>query len=167
MNNFQGNTITISENLINNTLKDKVLSSSAGDYLKDYKVSFSQGYVFLDLKLSIKTLGPLAAKYRIEVVDLIFRQGNHILIADYIEDIQSQGGIAQAMMLKAAGLKGGTYLQTALSMAKVEGIKADEKSCSLDLEQLLDLNNRLGSMLVLKYLDSRNGEMKLAYDIAM
>ncbi len=160
------NIITVSENMINETLRKKILSSPAGEYIRDYKVTFSQGYIYLNLNLQVKTLGALTAKYRIEVVDLIFKPGSHVLIADYLEDVSSSGGLAQNMMLKAVALKGGTFLQTVIGMTNPPGIKLDAKSCSVDLEQLLNFNHELSSMLTLSYLDSRNGMLQLAYQLA-
>ncbi len=161
------NIITLSEDLINKDFRQKVLSSPAGDYITDYKVAFSGGYLYLDLSLQVKTLGALSAKYRLEVADLVFKPGNHKIIADYVEDVSSEGGFAQTMMLKAVGLKGGTFLQTAVSMANPPGIKADAKSCSMDLEQLYPLNEVLASNLVLEYLDCRDGMLQLSYRLVL
>ncbi|GAB1476144.1 hypothetical protein MASR2M70_09760 [Bacillota bacterium] len=160
------NTITVSEDLINNDLRSKVFSSPAGEYIEDYKVSFSQGYIYLDLKARVKTLGALSAKYRVEIVGLIFKPGSHMLIADYVEDVSSAGGLAQSMMLKAASLKGGTFLQMLVNMSNPPGIKADEKSCSIDLEKLLKLDKRLTDLLALEYVDCRNGQLRLSYRLS-
>lgn len=161
------NIITISEDLINRSLRRKILSSPAGDYIMDYKVTFSGGYVYVVLDLKIKTLGALTAKYRLEIADLVFRPGTHRLIADYMEDVNPTGGFAQSIMLKAASLKGGTFLQMAVNMTNPPGIRADAKSCSIDLEQLLNFNNDLASMLTLEYRDSRDGMLQLAYQLAL
>ena len=161
------NIITVSEDLINKTLRQKILSSPAGDYITDYKITFSRGYIYLELNLQVKTLGALTAKYRIEVVDLIFKPGSHVIIADYLEDVSSAGGLAQSMMLKAVGLKGGTFLQTVVGMTNPPGIRLDAKSCSIDLEQLLNLNNDLASILLVEYLDCRDGMLHLAYQLAL
>lgn len=159
------NTITVSDDLLNMNLRKTILASPIGEYVKDYKVTFAQGYIYVDLNLNIKTLGFLIARYRIEIVDLDFRPGCHILIADYAEDVKpaSGGGFVQGMMLKAASLKGGTFLQSLISMSNPPGIKADEKSCSIDLKQLLSLDDRLTSVLALKYIDCRNGLLKFSY----
>lgn len=159
------NIIGISEDLINKSLRDKVLSSPAGNYISDYSIGFSQGYIFLKLNLHIKTLGPLTANYRLEISDLTFRPGTHILILDYIEDVSSAGGFAQNMMLKAAGLKGGTFLQNVLAMANPPGIRADSKSCTIDLRSLLQLNDSLATILTLEYMDARNEQLTLAYKL--
>ncbi len=161
------NIITISEDLVNNTLKRKLLSSSAGEYITGYRITFSQGYIYLDLNLRIKTLGPLAAKYRLEVVDFSFRPGSHKIIADYVEDVRSTGSLMQGMMLKAAAKKGSTFLQAVIAMTNPPGIKADAKSCSIDLEQLLKLSNEAASMLVLKYEGSRDGTLRFEYQLIL
>lgn len=159
------NIISVSEDLINTSLRSKVLSSPAGNYISDYHLSFSQGYIFLKLNLNIKTLGPLTANYRLEITDLTFRPGAHILIVDYIEDVSSTGGFAQSMMLKAAGLKGGSFLQNVLAMSNPPGIKADSKSCTIDLRKLLRLNDSLASILTLEYVDARNEQLTLSYNL--
>lgn len=161
------NTITISEDLINIDLRGKVLSSPAGDYLKDYKISFSQGFIYLNLKLHVKTLGALSAKYRVEIIDFTFKPGSHIVIADYVEDVSSDGGFAQSMMLKAASLKGETFLQMLVNMSGPMGIKADGKSCSIDLTKLLKLDKGLTDLLILEYDDCRNGLLRLSYRLAL
>jgi hypothetical protein len=161
------NIITVSEDLINRALKQKVLSSPAGDYIRDYRVMFSRGYIYLELDLQVKTLGRITAKYRLEIVDLIFKPGSHRIIADYMEDVSSSGSLTQNMMLKAVGLKGGTFLQTVVGMTNPPGIRLDSKSCSIDLEQLLDLNNDLISMLTLEYHHCRDGMLQLTYQLTL
>lgn len=161
------NIITISEDLINRSLRQKILSSPAGEYINHYKIAFSGGYIYLTLDLQVKTLGALTAKYRLEVADLIFKPGSHRIIADYVEDVNSKGGFAQSMMLKAAALKGGTFLQMVVNMTNPPDIEVDAKSCSINLEQLLNLNNDLTSMLTLEYGDSRDGMLQLTYQLAL
>jgi len=161
------NIITLSEDLLNRTFREKILSSPAGEYITDYKVAFSQGCIYLDLKLSIKTLGALTAKYKIEVVDFVFKPDKRMLIADYMEDVSSAGSLTQSMMLKMIGLKGGTFLQMAAGMANLAGVKADAKSCSVDLEQLIKPKGDLASMIMLEYLDSRNGALKFSYQLVL
>ncbi|MGI6733267.1 MAG: hypothetical protein ACOX4J_03730 [Anaerovoracaceae bacterium] len=161
------NIITVSEELINKTARKKVLSSPAGDYIRDYKVMFSGGYIYLELDIQVKTLGNITAKYRLEIVDLIFKPGSHRIIADYVEDVSSAGSLVQNMMLKAVGLKGGTFLQTVVGMTNPPGIRLDSKSCSIDLEQLLDFNNDFFSMLTLEYLDCRDGMLQLTYQLTL
>ncbi len=167
METTNNNLFTISEDLVNRSLRQKILSSPAGEYITHYRVTFSGGYIYLTLDLQVKTLGAITAKYRLEIVDLTFKPGTHRVIADYVEDVNSTGGFAQNMMLKAAGLKGGTFLQMVVNMTNPPGIKVDAKSCSINLEQLLNLNNHLISMLTLEYGDSRDGMLQLAYQLAL
>ena len=158
------NSIAIAEDLVNLDLRAKILSA-AGAYVTDYKATFTGGYIFLDLSLNIPKIGALSAKYRLKVMDLTFHKTAHTLYADYDEDVKPAGGAMQAMLLKAAGLGGGTWLQKALSMANIAGIRADEKSCSVDLEQLLDLKKGIIPNLELQYIDSRDGALHLNYGV--
>jgi hypothetical protein len=160
------NTIWLSEDLVNHDLREKFLSA-ASPYVSDYHVTFSGGYIFLDLSLNIKTIGQLSAKYRLKVMDLTFHQKSHTLYVDYDEDVRPAGGAMQSMLLKAAGLGSGTYLQKALSMVKVSGIRADAKSCSVDLEQLIDLSKGFFPNIELQYADCRDGALCLNYGIRL
>jgi hypothetical protein len=165
MNSVGKNTITFSEELLNAKFKNTIISSPLGTYLKDYKINFSDGFIYLDLSLNIKTLGHINAKYKLEITDLTFKPGAHILILDYIESVSSTGSLAQNMMLKAASLKGGTFLQTAINTANTKGIRADAKSCFIDISQVLRLDKRIASSLSLSYVDCRNGSLILSYDL--
>ena len=160
------NMIWLSEDLINRDLREKFLSA-AGAYVSDYHVTFSGGYIFLDASLNIKTIGQLSAKYRLKIMDLTFHQKSHTLYVDYDEDVRPAGGAMQAMLLKAAGLAGGTYLQKALSMANVPGVRADAKSCSVDLEQLIDLSKGFFPNIELQYSDCRDGSLCLTYGVSI
>ncbi|MDI9492941.1 MAG: hypothetical protein QM289_00365 [Bacillota bacterium] len=161
------NIITVSEDFINKSLREKILSSPAGDYISDYKVMFSGGYIYLELALHVKTLGSIAAKYRLEIVDLVFRPGDHRLVVDYTEDVSSAGSLVQSLILKVAGLKGGTFLQTVVGMANPPGIRADSKSCSVDLEQLINFDSEFFFMLILEYLDCRDGMLQMTYQLTL
>jgi hypothetical protein len=158
------NRISISAELINRDLRDRVLSSAA-PYLKEYHVNFGEGMIYLTAKLEVKTLGELTAAYRIKVEELKFDSRAHTLLLSYQEDVKSNGGPAQSLMLKAMGLKTGTFLQKALNMAKPAGIVANEKSCSINLDQLFELNHPFISGLSLSYLDSRDDTLWLSYGI--
>lgn len=160
----QTSTISLSEDLVNRELRNRILSA-AGGYLTDYRVSFSGGSIYLELALKIKTIGDITANYLLKITGFRFDRNAHKIELSYQEDVRSAGGPIQAMMLKALGLAGGTWLQKALSMANPPGITADEKSCSVDLEQLLDLNNDWLKQLALSYMDSRDGALKLTFHL--
>lgn len=159
------NTITISNDLLNKELKDTILSY-AGEYVEDYQIEFKEGNIYLDLYLQVKALGPILAKYKLEVLDFNFNTFEHSLKLSYSESVKSTGNIAQNMMVKAMGLRSETFLQTALEMINHPAINAKDKSCSLDLEQLINIpNNGLLSKLNIKYLESRDNYLKLSFGI--
>jgi len=158
------NSFSISEELVNQDLRQIILKT-AGPYVTDYRINFSGGYIFVDAGLSIKAIGELKAKYRIRIMDLTFHKNAHTLYLDYEEDIRPAGGAMQSMLLKAAGLAGGTYLQKALSMFNLSGIKADTKSCSIDLEQLMDFSKGILPAIELRYGDSRDGAVSFTYGL--
>lgn len=155
-------TLSLSEDLINRDLRERIIVS-VGSYVSDYYVSFSGGRIFLDLNLHVKALGNLSAKYMLEVLDFRFDKESHFIKLSYQEDIKSRGGPMQGIMLKAAGFTGGTFLQKALSITKLPGVWADEKSCSINLEQLFDLKKGILSDLEAHYLDSRNGLLQFSF----
>ena len=159
------NSISISEELVNRDLRAKILAA-AGSNVTDYHVAFSGGFIFLDLSLNIGKIGALNARYRLKVMDLTFHETAHTLYLDYDEDVKPAGGAMQGMLLKAAGMVGGgSWLQKALSMANIAGIRADEKSCSVDLEQLIDLKKGILPHIELHYTDSRDSALLLQYGI--
>lgn len=158
----QNSTLSLSENLVNLELKERILAAT-GDYVTAYQVAFSGGAIDVNLALTIPKLGDVAAKYRLEVLDFKFDREGHRVTLAYQEDVRPAGGPLQAFMLKAFGLTGGTWLTKALALANLNGITADEKSCSVDLEQLLDLSNEWVRQLALNYVDSRDGLLKLEF----
>ena len=115
----------------------------------------------------LKPWAVLRQKYRLEIVDLVFRPGDHRLVVDYTEDVSSAGSLVQSLILKVAGLKGGTFLQTVVGMANPPGIRADSKSCSVDLEQLINFDSEFFFMLILEYLDCRDGMLQMTYQLTL
>ncbi|NLY71584.1 MAG: hypothetical protein GX076_07945 [Clostridiales bacterium] len=157
------NTITISNDLLNKELKDTILSY-AKPYVEDFHIEFKEGYIFLDLYLQVKALGPILAKYRLKVLDFNFNSLEHTLKLSYSETVKSTGNVAQSMMVKLIGLRSQTFLQTAVEMLNRPAIRANDKSCSIDLEQLINIPDVL-SMLNIKYIDSRDDCLQLSFGI--
>lgn len=158
------NKISISADLINHNLKETLLSL-AKPYLTGYQVHFGEGFLYFSANLSVKTLGELSVHYRLAIEELVFHKSRHTVLVSYQEDVRSNGSLAQSLMLKAVGLKGGTFLQTALEISKVSGFTANQKSCSMDLDQLLDFNRPFLSTLSLQYLDARDDALWLTYSL--
>ncbi|MGI6728467.1 MAG: hypothetical protein ACOX4P_07970 [Anaerovoracaceae bacterium] len=164
MNNQKLSTISISEDLVNRDLRQLILSY-VGSYITDYTVYFSGNFIFLDLKLQIKTLGPISARYKLNIINFTFNQQAHIIEFAYEEDVQSTSNPLQGMLVKAMGLTQGTFLQKAIALTNPPGIRADSKNCSIDLEQFLNLNQGHVSKLSLNYLDSYNRTLQFAFRI--
>jgi hypothetical protein len=157
-------TVSISDETINRDLKNEILRR-AKPYLTDYQIAFQDGYIFLSVNIRIKKLGHITAHYRFRITDLKFNRHYHTLIATYQENIKSTGGLTQNIMLSALALKSGTFLQNIIDITRVPGIRADEKSCSIQLEQLLNFNNYFLSGLCLEYMDCINGILTLRVNI--
>lgn len=158
-------TISISEDLINRQLKNHI-SSIIGKYLSNYSVSFSGGTIYVSLSINAKALGMISAKYRLKILDFKFDRDCHRVKLTYREDVSSKEGPIQALMLKAAGMTGGNWLQRLITVAKLSGITADENSCSINFEQLLSFDNEWIRQIILYYIDSRDGMLKLGFCIA-
>lgn len=158
------NKLILSADFVNRDLRERILRA-AHPYLKDYQVQFHGGFVTLTARLEVKTLGELTAYYQLKIEELKFHSKAHTLHVSYQEDVKSNGNLTQTLMLKAVGLKSGTFLQTILGMAPVKGVIANQKSCSIDLEQLVDLKRPFLSELALTYLDSRDDTLILSYGL--
>lgn len=137
----------------------------AGEYVDAYQLGFSQGHIDLSLKLNIKTIGEINAYYRLTVTDFRFSPSEHVVRFDYQEDVRSGGNIGQNLMLKAFKLQKGTVLQSVLALKHLPGITADETSCSVNLEQLVDFSKDPWNRMDLRYGDSRNGILELFFSI--
>ena len=156
--------LRLTEYLLNHDLKHYVMDY-AGEYIDAYQLSFSQGNIDLSVKLSIKTIGEINAVYRLTVTDFRFSPSSHAIRFDYLEDVRSGGNIGQNLLLKAFKLQKGTVLRSILALKQLPGITADETSCSVDLEQLVDLSKDPWSRIELRYGDSRNGILELFFSI--
>lgn len=156
--------LTITEDLVNSDLRETLLSL-ASPYLTDYRVAFREGSIDLTLEGEFKAAGPVTAVFRIRIADLRFGAAGHKVLFDYEEDVRSRGNLGQGLLLKAFKLQKGTVLRSAVALSGLPGISADEKSCSVDLEQLLDLDKDPWKHLDLSYGDSRGGVLRLFFSI--
>jgi len=156
--------LRLSEHLLNNELKHYAMDY-AGEYIDTYQLGFSQGHIDLFVKLNIKTIGEVNATFRLTVTDFRFSSSVHTVHFDYLEDVRSGGNIGQNLLLKAFKLQKGTVLQSVLALKQLPGITADETSCSVDLEQLVDLSKDPWNRMDLRYGDSRNGILELYFSI--
>lgn len=154
----------ITEDLVNTELRETLLKLGA-PFLGDYRVAFREGSIDLTLEGEVKAVGPVTALYRIQVAELRFGAAGHKILFDYEEDVRSRGNLGQGLLLKAFKLQKGTVLRSALAVSGLAGIAADEKSCSVDLEQLMDLERDPWKRLDLSYGDSRGGILRLFFSI--
>lgn len=129
---LQHGILSIPETLVNEECKKLVLPRLT-PYLKDYKVSFCNDYIFLDLNLNIKQLGMLKGMYMLNIQDFVYEPNEHHISFSYREDIRSQGNAMQAMMLKTFLLNQGTLLQKAVGLFKSNAITATRSNVAIDL----------------------------------
>ena len=154
--------LSIPENLLNRDIKMLVMDKSA-PYLNDYQFLFNQGSIFVDLDVNGKQLGRLKAKYMLTISQFEFHDNIHQIKFSFQEDLKSEGNFMQNMAIKAAGLKG-TYLQTAVEMAKLSFIDVKNDTITIDLDAL-DAMKKVPSTLTVNYLSSQDGLLKLRFHI--
>ena len=154
--------IAVPDRLINRDLKMMIMDKTA-PYLNDYSLMFNQNSIFLDLDLNGKQLGRLKAKYMLTIDQFDFSEGKHQILFSYQEDVKSAGNFVQNMAVKAAGLKG-SYLQTAVELAKLGFITADKDSFLIDVDKL-EAAKKIPSSLSISYLSSEDGILKFKFHI--
>ncbi len=154
--------LTIPENMINRDIK-MLIMDKAGSYLNDYELLFLQNAILVDLDIDAKQLGRLKAKYMLSVTRFDFQENTHRISLSYKEDVRSEGNFMQSMAVKAAGLKG-SYLQIAAEMLKLDFIKVDKESISVDLDAL-ESAKKIPPELYVGYAGSEDGILKLTFHI--
>lgn len=154
--------LSIPEALINGECKDLILPKLS-PYLKDYKISFSSNYIFLDLNLSIKQLGMLKAMYLLELQEFVFEPQSHRISFAYREDIRSQGNPMQGMMLKTFLLNQGTLLQKAVGLSKWDAITATRSHVTIDLNQIPVFSSALFEKVRIEFCQCQDGKFTCNY----
>lgn len=149
--------LSIPESLVNNPCKEVILPKLAPN-VKDYKISFSGNFIFLDLNLNIKQLGPLKAMYLLNVEDWCFEPSTHRISFTYREDIRPQGNPMQSMMLKTFLLNQGTLLQKAVGLSKSNALRATREHVSIDLDQIPIFSAPFFDKISMKYIQSQDGK---------
>lgn len=149
--------LSIPESLVNDKCKELILPKLAPN-IKDYKISFSSDFIFLDLNLNIKQLGPFKAMYLLSVEDCLFEPRTHRISFSYREDIRPQGNPMQSMMLKTFLLNQGTLLQKAVALSKSNAIRVTRTHVSVDLDQIPIFSASFFDKLSIKYLQSQDGK---------
>ncbi|WP_324825187.1 hypothetical protein [Sinanaerobacter sp. ZZT-01] len=150
--------LSIPEELINNPCKKPILAKLAPN-VHDYKVTFSGDYIFLDLNLNIKQLGPIKAMYLLSVEKCVFEPQMHRLSFTYREDIRPQGGPMQSMMLKTFLLNQGSLLQKAVSLSKLKAIQVNRTHIFVDLDRVPLFTSAFFEKLSIQYVQSQDGKL--------
>ncbi|MFV0516262.1 MAG: hypothetical protein ACK5MV_02590 [Aminipila sp.] len=154
--------LNIPDYMVNVGLKDKILNiEQAKAYLKDYTVLFQNDCIMLDLRINIKQLGPIAAKYLISIKDFKFGDGNSKLYATFKEDVTSLGNVMQSMALKAL-MGNGTCLQKVIQLVNCEFIYVDGHNLMIDLGKI-DIINKVSDIFELNYIGSNDGQIKFSF----
>ena len=154
--------LLIPQNMINCDLKMLIMDKTA-PFLNDYRIIFDQGSIYLDLDINGEQLGRLKAKYMLTIDDFAFGGNIHRIGLSYREDVKSEGNFMQNMAIKAAGLKG-SYLQTAVGIAKLDFIHAEKGYAIINLDQIAALK-KIPSSLKLAYTNCENGKLKLRFTL--
>ncbi|QHI71326.1 hypothetical protein [Aminipila terrae] len=154
--------LKIPDYLINVGIKDKIMGlKDVQNYLKDYTVLFQGGCIMLDLKLHIKQLGPVSAKYMFSIKDFRFSEDSTRIYATFQEDVKSLGNIMQSMALKAA-ISGGTALQKAVKLTNCDFIFIDQHNVMIDLKKF-DMIKKISELFEINYVDSSEGCLKFSF----
>ncbi|QIB69086.1 hypothetical protein Ami103574_07020 [Aminipila butyrica] len=154
--------LKVPDYLVNVGLKERIMSIQAlQEYLKDYTMLFQNGCIMLDLRLNLKQLGPVAAKYLFSIKDLRFSEEGTRIYASFQEDVSSLGNVMQSMALKAA-ISGGSALQRAIKLTKADFIFVDQHQLMIDLSRIEPVQ-KAAEFFELLYLDSAEGYLKFKF----
>nr|WP_315025078.1 hypothetical protein [uncultured Aminipila sp.] len=154
--------LKIPDYFINVGIKDKIVNiGQIHNYLKDYTVLFQSGCILLDLRLNLKQLGPISAKYMISIKDFRFSDDFTRIYATFQEDVSSLGNIMQSMALKAA-ISGGTALQKAVKLTNCNFILIDDHNIMIELSKF-DIIKKVSEFFEINYIDSTDGCLKFNF----
>lgn len=154
--------LKIPDYLINVGIKDKIVNiEQIHNYLKDYTILFQGGCIILDLRLNLKQLGPISAKYLISIKDFRFSGDFTRIYATFNEDVSSLGNIVQSMALKAA-LSGSTALQKAIKLTNCDYILIDDHNIMIELSKF-DIIRKVSELFEINYIDCTDGCLKLNF----
>ncbi|MBE6034280.1 hypothetical protein [Aminipila sp.] len=154
--------LKIPDYLINVGIKDKIINiRDIQTYLKDYTVLFQSGCIMLDLRLHLKQLGPVSAKYMFSIKDFRFSEDYTRIYATFQEDVTSLGNLMQSMAFKAA-VSGSTALQKAVKLSNCSFISIDEHNIMIDLSKF-DMIKKISELFEINYADSTEGCLKFNF----
>lgn len=154
--------LKIPDYLLNVELKDKIINiDQIHNYLKDYTVLFQNGCIMLALRLNIKQLGPISAKYMFSIKDFKFSNDCTRIYAVFQEDVISLGNVMQSMALKAA-ISGSTALQKLIKLSNCDFIFVDGHNIMIDLKKFNTIS-KISELFELNYIDCTEGCLKLNF----
>ncbi len=154
--------LAVPDSIINRDLKMLIIDK-AEPYLNDYSIAFQQNSIFIDLDIDAKQLGRLKAKYMLNVTRFEFHNEIHQIQFSFREDVSSKGNLMQNMAVKAAGMKG-SYLQLAADMAKINFLRVEKGTITVDINAL-NAAKKIPSELAIDYVSSEDGVLKLKFHI--
>ena len=151
--------LKIPAGIVNTFLKNKVMNvSQVREYVNDYKVGFENDCIFLDARINGKKLGPIAAKYMINIADVRFGVDGCRIYGTFHEDVQSLGNKVQSVALKAA-MSGSTALQRVINIVGCNFVYVDGRNIMIDLTGV-EAVRKISSAVELNYMGCRDGYMK-------
>lgn len=151
--------LKIPAGIVNTFLKNKVMNvSQVREYVNDYKVGFENDCIFLDARINGKKLGPVAAKYMINIADVRFGVDGCRIYGTFHEDVQSLGNKVQSVALKAA-MSGSTALQRVINIVGCNFVYVDGRNIMIDLTGV-EAVRKISSAVELNYMGCRDGYMK-------
>jgi len=153
--------LSIPETLINTGLKMRIMDQLQ-EYVDDYRIAFQNDHIYLHLKLHLKQLGPIEAKYLIAITDLRFSEESRRLYGTFQEEVKSLGNMIQSVALKAA-CSNGTCLQKAIRFINSNFIFVDGNRIMIDLDHF-ELAKKIPSNIELNYISCENGYLKLNFN---
>ncbi|MGN0710804.1 MAG: hypothetical protein ACI4LO_03510 [Anaerovoracaceae bacterium] len=155
--------LKIPEKLVNTVVKSKVMKlNQVSTYLKDYRISFENGRILADLRLDARQLGPVSAKYMIEILDMRFSSDSCRIYGTFDEDVRSMGNAMQGLALKAA-VSGSTALQRLLKLTGCDFIFVDGRNIMIDLSNIEKVRKAAG-FIELSYAGCSEGCLKLKFN---
>lgn len=154
--------LLVPDYLVNVGIKDRLLKAGKIDeYLKDYSVVFQNDYIMMDLRLNLKQLGPVAAKYMLSVKDFNFSNEGCRIYGTFKEDVTSLGNVMQSMALKAL-LTNSTCIQKATQLTGCDFIFVDGHNIMIDLSKF-DAVKKISEALEINYTGCNDGQLKFSF----
>ncbi|MCR5482513.1 MAG: hypothetical protein K6F52_06930 [Clostridia bacterium] len=152
--------LVIPKELFQNELRSMLLEKFK-PHATNFEIDFSGGAIHLTADAQIDILGPVTARYMLQVEEFVFNAESRRVMFRYYEDLKSKGNYMQQAAIRTASLKG-SYLKTLLSMRPVDGLLADNLTISVDLTKM-PFTDKIPPQIRLGYVAAENGALKLNF----